>query len=73
MVFEATFNQTHPEKTHPCGWVSPWHYGLNQGPIMLMIENYRSGFIMGIDAKLSLHRQWFTARRIYWRLVMISY
>jgi hypothetical protein len=22
--------------------VSPWHYGLNQGPIVLMIENYRS-------------------------------
>ena len=23
--------------------MSPWHYGLNQGPIVLMIENYRSG------------------------------
>jgi hypothetical protein len=27
------------------GWVSQWHYGLNQGPIVLMIENYRSGLI----------------------------
>jgi hypothetical protein len=43
--FRATFNQTHPEKNHPCGWVSPWHYGLNEGPIILMIENYRTGFI----------------------------
>ena len=43
--FRATFNQTHPDKNHPCGWVSPWHYGLNEGPIILMIENYRTGFI----------------------------
>lgn len=26
-------------------WVSPWYYGINQGPIILMIENYRSAFI----------------------------
>ena len=41
--FKATFNPTHPGKsTNPYGWVSPWHYGLNQGPIILMIENYRT-------------------------------
>jgi hypothetical protein len=41
--FKATFNATYPAKNGgPCGWVSPWHYGLNQGPIVLMIENYRS-------------------------------
>ncbi|MBN6742769.1 hypothetical protein JKG47_20145 [Acidithiobacillus sp. MC6.1] len=44
--FKATFNLTHPEKTsNPYGWVSPWHYGLNQGPIVLMIENYRTGLL----------------------------
>ena len=44
--FKATFNPTYPEKSHnPNGWVSPWHYGLNQGPIILMIENYRSGLV----------------------------
>jgi hypothetical protein len=43
--FRATFNQTHPDKTHPCGWVSPWHYGLNEGPIILMTENYRTGLL----------------------------
>lgn len=42
--FKATFNPTHPATTdNPLGWVSPWQYGLNQGPIVLMIENYRSG------------------------------
>ena len=41
--FKAAFNATYPVKSgNPCGWVSPWHYGLNQGPIVLMIENYRS-------------------------------
>jgi len=43
--FKASFNPTHPGAPgNPYGWwVSPWHYGLNQGPIVLMIENYRSG------------------------------
>lgn len=41
--FKATFNATYPgESDNVCGWVSPWNYGLNQGPIVLMIENYRS-------------------------------
>lgn len=41
----AAFNPTHPGKPgNPFGcWVSPWHFGLNEGPIVLMIENYRSG------------------------------
>jgi hypothetical protein len=45
--FKASFNPTHPGSTgNPYGWwVSPWHYGLNQGPIVLMIENYYSGLV----------------------------
>ena len=40
---EATFNHTFPsERCRPCGWLSPWHYGINQGPIVLAIENHRS-------------------------------
>ena len=27
------------------GWVSPWHFGIDQGPIILMIENYRTGLL----------------------------
>ena len=44
--FKATFNATFSGRgdlSHP--WVSPFHYGLNQGPIVLMIENYRSGLV----------------------------
>ena len=44
--FKATFNPTYPGQSGSArGWVSPWHYGLNQGPIVLMIENYRSGLL----------------------------
>ncbi len=44
--FKASHNETFAKKrgdTH--GWVSPWHFGINQGPIILMIENYRSGLL----------------------------
>jgi hypothetical protein len=44
--FKATFNATYPEKADPSRpWVSPFHFGLNQGPIVLMIENYHTSLI----------------------------
>jgi hypothetical protein len=44
--FKATFNPTFPEETGRLqGWISPWHYGLSEGPIVLMIENYRTGLL----------------------------
>lgn len=46
--FKATFNRTYQETNHPSGWVSPWHYGINQGPIVLMTENYRTGFLWNL-------------------------
>ncbi len=43
----SAFNPTHPgEPGNPYGcWVSPWRFGLNQGPIVLMIENHISGLL----------------------------
>jgi hypothetical protein len=44
--FKATFNPTFPDPgALPNGWVSPWHFGINEGPIVIMIENYRSGLL----------------------------
>jgi hypothetical protein len=44
--FKATFNATYPVPSgNEYGWVSSWNFGLNQGPIVLMIENHRSGLI----------------------------
>jgi len=47
--FKATYNPTYPNKSgRPYGWVSPWHFGLNQGPIVMMIENYLTGLLWGL-------------------------
>jgi hypothetical protein len=43
---KATLNLTYPiNATNTPGWVSPWYFGINQGPIVLMIENYRTGLL----------------------------
>jgi hypothetical protein len=50
--FAASFNPTFPDRSlNHLGWVSPWKYGLNQGPIVLMIENYLSGLIWKLIMK----------------------
>ena len=51
--FKASFNPSHPGNPgNPYGWwVSPWHFGLNQGPIILMIENYRTGLLWQLTRK----------------------
>jgi len=46
--FKTAFNQTFPEKNNPVGWISAGHCGLNQGPIVLMIENYRTRMIWSL-------------------------
>jgi hypothetical protein len=47
--FDASFNATFPERSKSRhGWVSPWIFGLNQGPIILMIENYQTELIWRI-------------------------
>ena len=43
--FKATFNPTFPVRGFPNGWVSPWHFGINEGPIVVMIENHRTGLV----------------------------
>jgi hypothetical protein len=39
----CSFNPTWDGGKGPPGWVSPWRFALNSGPVILMIENYRSG------------------------------
>jgi hypothetical protein len=42
---KCSFNPTFAEGGQgEHGWVSEGYYGLDQGPIVLMIENYRAGF-----------------------------
>jgi len=43
--YKATVNRTFPFQNTPHGWVSPYHFGINQGPIVGMIENYQTGML----------------------------
>ena len=44
--FDASYNPTFPEKNAMCNrWISEWQFGLNHGPVILMIENYKSGLL----------------------------
>ena len=47
--FKPSFNQTYMVEDSPTGWwVSPYHFGIDQGPVILMIENYRTGLLWNI-------------------------
>lgn len=46
--FNSTFNQTFVNQDGSRGWISPYHFGINVGPIILMIENYRTEMIWSI-------------------------
>ena len=44
--FKCSFNPTFTaEEQIRRGWISKGYYGLDQGPIVMMIENYRTGFL----------------------------
>lgn len=43
--FYGSFNPTFHTQAGDVGWVCPWHYALNQGPIVIMIENWRDDFV----------------------------
>jgi hypothetical protein len=47
--FKPSFNQTYDVPESSTGWwVTPYHFGVDQGPVVLMIENYRSGLIWNV-------------------------
>ncbi len=47
--FKASFNPAFdPRPDDGVGWVSPYHFGINEGPTVLMIENHRTGMIWAL-------------------------
>lgn len=47
--FKPSFNQTFTVEDSPTGWwVTPYHFGIDQGPVALMLENYRTGLIWSL-------------------------
>jgi hypothetical protein len=50
--FKASFNRTFHVDDSPTGWwVTPYQFGIDQGPVVLMIENYRTGLIWAISRR----------------------
>ena len=44
--FRCSFNLSfQDEASSGVGWASPYHFGINLGPVVLMCENYRSDFL----------------------------
>ena len=46
--FKASFNPLFGGDVEGVGWVSPYHFGINEGPTVLMIENHRTGLIWSL-------------------------
>src|SRR5262249_36648274 len=47
--FKAAFNETFRVEGSPTDWwVSPYQFGIDQGPVALMIENHRTGLIWSL-------------------------
>lgn len=56
--FKPSFNQTFETPDSPTGWwVTPYYFGIDQGPIILMIENYRSGLVWSITRRSKYFRK----------------
>jgi hypothetical protein len=52
--FKASFNpEFRLRRGKSFGWVSPYHFGINEGPTVLMIENFRSELIWQLMRKCS--------------------
>ncbi len=50
--YKCSFNPTFlDQQKSKKGWISVGHYGLDQGPVVLMIENYRSGLLWRLTRK----------------------
>ncbi len=49
--FKASFNPTFEVEGSRRGWVSPYYFGIDQGPLALMIENYRTDLIWSITKR----------------------
>ncbi len=42
--YESSFNPSFPDDS-PAGWIPPWHYAIDQGPVVVMVENYLTGLL----------------------------
>jgi hypothetical protein len=55
-AFKSTFNLTYPGNNGN-GWICPWVYGIDQGALAIMIENYRTGLIWKLMKRIPYLRK----------------
>ena len=66
----CSINPTYPGKTDGLeGWYSNNYYGLNEGPVVLMIENYLNGFVWELMKRQSSISLGLKRARLFGRLV----
>ena len=49
--FKCSFNPTFRETRRKKGWHAKGYYGLDQGPVVLMIENYATGLLWRLSRR----------------------
>jgi len=49
--FKTSFNPTYEVEERQSGWVSPHYFGIDQGPLVLMIENYRTELLWSVTKR----------------------
>ncbi|MDR3556919.1 MAG: glucoamylase family protein [Syntrophobacteraceae bacterium] len=49
--FKDAFNLSYPGSSKPTGWFDNQYLAIDQGPILLMVENYRTGFVWDLMKK----------------------
>ncbi|MDQ3257868.1 MAG: hypothetical protein M3R15_28935 [Acidobacteriota bacterium] len=55
--FKCSYNPTYAGNSQDnSSWISQGYYGLDQGPIVMMIENYRSGFLWRLMRRCAYFR-----------------
>lgn len=47
-TFRTDYPSTYGHQTRRAGWVATDYLGIDQGPILAMLENYRSGFVWNL-------------------------
>ena len=72
--FKPSFNQSFEMPGSPTGWwVTPYHFGIDQGPVVLMIENYRTGLLWNLMRRLSVDRDGPAARGVHWWVALAGW
>ena len=71
--FKPSFNPSFAVDDSPTGWwVTPHYFGIDQGPVVLMIENYRTGLLWDIMRRCVPVLTGLAPRRLYWGLALTS-